>query len=255
MTFNRTPAKDPRTVARDIPGIFDIICPQLTSSITAALNKKAKPIPNLEAISEEMIKGSTIERQMLFEIAYARAEQLLKNKPQGGDWEKCIDVAKNRQRRFLKEPVNYNVEEIDIIIAQKVADNLLNSLSLLSNNNCSAVYSSPIIPGYHWIASGNGDFAINQHIIEVKCTERHFSSADYRQIIMYWILSYAESVENSSGNEWETGTLLNPRRNLMFTFSFSELLSIVTPCKSKIELLELFTTIIKEYVFSQRAFE
>lgn len=37
---------DPRTVARDIPGVFDEVFPQLTPGVVAYLNKSALTILN-----------------------------------------------------------------------------------------------------------------------------------------------------------------------------------------------------------------
>lgn len=250
MTFKRMPAKDPRTIAREIPGIFYVLCPQLLPSIVAHLNRQAKPIPNLNPISEEMINKSNLKPSMLFEISYARAEQLLEGKLEA-DWNSCIDIAQKRQLRHFDANLPKKIEDIDLYVAAAVADNLVSSLNFLSKNNCWALHRSPIIPGYQWITTSYGDFAIGHHLIEVKCTAKKFSSADYRQIIIYWLLSYAASVEDSSYNEWEAGTLLNPRLNLMTTFSFTEILYTVTSCKSKVELLQLFTTIIGEYAHTQ----
>lgn len=35
-------------------------------------------------------------------------------------------------------------------------------------------------------------------LIEVKCSGRNFGSADYRQILMYWLLSYMASIEKDT---------------------------------------------------------
>lgn len=254
MAFNRMPAKDPRAIARDIPGIFDMLCPHLNTSIVKHLNRQAVSIPDLNPIAEEMIKKSSLKPSMLFEISYARTEQILLYGKSQVDWKACIDIAIERQRRHFDAILPKEITDIDFHIATEVADNLVSSLHFLSSDNCFTLYQSPIIPGYQWINSGNGDFAIDQHIIEVKCTERHFSAADYRQIIIYWFLSHAASVENSSHNEWKTGTLLNPRLNLVMTFSFSEILYMVTSCESKKELLELFAAVIREYALPQHEF-
>jgi len=105
---------------------------------------------------------------------------------------------------------------------------------------------SPAIPGYHWIASGYGDFAVGGHLIEVKCTGKRFSSSDYRQIIIYWLLSYAASIEGRAA-EWEAGILLNPRLNWTVEFPFEEILSMVAAGRSRVQILQLFAAAIGDY--------
>ncbi|SDY98157.1 hypothetical protein SAMN05421881_10927 [Nitrosomonas halophila] len=61
-------------------------------------------------------------------------------------------------------------------------------------------------------------------LIEVKCGNRNFGSADYRQILMYWLLSYMASIEKGP-LEWTTGILLNPRKNRFIEVSFDDLVS------------------------------
>ena len=88
-----------------------------------------------------------------------------------------------------------------------------------------------------------GDFALGEDIIEVKCTNKHFSSADYRQVVMYWLLSYAAAVERG-GREWVGGILVNPRLNLIVKFKFDDLIEIIGASRSKVELVEIFSSII-----------
>ncbi len=245
MTFKRMPAKDPRTVARDIPGVFDTLFPQLVPGVVAHFNRQGRSMSELEPVSEELVKASKLSHSMLFEIAYARAEQLLAGAAQP-DWERCIRVAVERQKRHFDADIPEAISDSDRTAAERVAANLAASLRSLAEHSPAPLQLSPGIPGYHWIASGYGDFAIGKRLIEVKCAGKRFSSSDYRQIIMYWLLSYAASVE-SRGDEWETGILLNPRRNWMVEFPFKEILSVVAAGRSKVEILELFAAVIGDY--------
>lgn len=70
--------------------------------------------------------------------------------------------------------------------------------------------------------------------------------ADYRQILMYWLLSYASSIERDS-SEWTSCILLNPRLNYMLDVSFDEIIKLVAGGRSKIQLLELFSSIVGDY--------
>src|SRR5262249_29735005 len=103
---------------------------------------------------------------------------------------------------------------------------------------------APEVPGYQWIASGVGDFALGDDIIEVKCTNKHFSSADYRQVVMYWLLSYSAAIE-VGGHEWVGGILVNPRLNRIVKFKFGDLIEIIGAGRSKVELVEIFSSMIE----------
>jgi hypothetical protein len=80
-------------------------------------------------------------------------------------------------------------------------------------------------------------------LIEVKCTNKHFSSSDYRQIVIYWLLSYFSAIERDD-EEWSHGVLINPRMNLSVRFSFDELIRIIAADRSKVDILELFSSMI-----------
>ncbi len=243
MTFNRFPIKDPRTVARDIPGFFDVIFPQLTQGIVAYFNKGSQHCCEIESVSEDIISTSTLAHAMLFEIAYVRAEQILNN-IEVANWENCLTLAVDRQRRHFDAQLPEILSNTDKEIAELVAINLVEMLSKLSSQYPNEMLVlCPEIPGYLWISSGVGDFAIGENLIEVKCTGRNFGSADYRQILMYWLLSYAHSVEHGT-SEWKHATLINPRRNKSVTLTFDELIPVISAGKSKVEILELFTSMV-----------
>ena len=183
---------------------------------------------------------------MLFEIAVARAEQVLtgRNIP---DWGKCLTVATTRQRQYFDAYTPQSLRGIDIIVAEHVASNLVYMLrELQSNRTGSKLILSPFIAGYQWISSTEGDFSIGTQLIEIKCTHRKFSMADYRQVLMYWLLSYASSIEHDSA-EWTSCVLLNPRLNYMLDVSFDEIIMLVAGGRSKVRLLELFSGIVGDY--------
>ncbi|QXO71691.1 hypothetical protein [Morganella morganii] len=247
MRFLRLPVKDPRTVARDIPGICDLLFPQLLPAIVAHLNREAQPIPGCTIIDESMLVGIDTNAAMLFEVAYVRAEQMLEEKNK--DWNECLSIASSRQSRYFDAVLPDNLSDIEIEIANKTATNLTKSLRYLSNEwSDSNVIRSPIIPGFQWIAQGQGDFSIGQRLIEVKCTNRNFSSSDYRQILIYWLLSFLSSIEGGA-DEWKTGVLLNPRANKYIEIDFNELVSITASGRTKLELLELFSSIVGDYAY------
>lgn len=153
-------------------------------------------------------------------------------------------IAVARQRRHFDARIPDALTEDDKSVALSVATNLRLMLREIgSRDPREAIVRSPVIPGYEWIASGVGDFSIGSTLIEVKCTGKHFSSSDYRQILMYWILSYAAALE-SGGREFTEGVLVNPRLNRMVRLSFRELPTLLGAGRSKVELLEVFGSLV-----------
>lgn len=248
MTFSRFPAKDPRTVARDIPGIFDAIFPQLTTGVVVYFNRKAVANDSSEKLPDELVSASKLSRAMLFEIALARGEQLI-NGIEKADWDNCLKIAIARQRRHFDATLPAELLEADKIVAERVANNLfliLRDIRLESINHQLIV--SPPIPGYQWIASGSGDFSVGTRLIEVKCTNKPFSASDFRQIMIYWLLSYASAIENGTP-EWTSAILINPRRNYVLELLFNDIIAVIGAGRSKVEILELFSSMVGDYTF------
>ncbi len=182
---------------------------------------------------------------MLFELGYSRAEQIINASVQ--DWLECFSVAVDRQKKHFDAFVPNKLLDIDIEIAETVARNLNQIIDLvLCPQMSGSIVLSPMIPGFQWIASGVGDFAIGRNLVEVKCTNKNFGSSDYRQVLMYWLLSYAAAIEGN-GEEWERIALVNPRLNKIVIQDVDEILSIVTAGRSKLEIYELFASVIGDY--------
>jgi hypothetical protein len=237
----RTPTHDPRTVAREIPGIFDSIFPQLTPGIVAHLNRDSLSIQGVQAVPSELIAESTLQHAMLFEIGFAAGEQLVSKNVI--NWETSLERAVSRQRRHFDAKIPNDVTASDRNLAELIANNIAHMLRDIRGSATNEIVISPRIPGFQWIASGNGDFSFGSDLVEVKCSSRNFSSSDYRQIIFYWLLSYASSVENDS-LEWESGFLLNPRSVKVVKVNFDELIKITGAGRSKVEVLEVFSAMV-----------
>jgi hypothetical protein len=190
-----------------------------------------------------LIEASDLERAMLFELAVAAGEQLMSGNA-SVDWDTCLRAAVARQRRHFDAKFPDQLSSWDRDVALMVATNLVALLDEVSAESGGArVTRSPVVPGFQWIRTGVGDFSVGRWLIEVKCTHKHFSSSDYRQILMYWLLGYAASIERGMV-EWSHVVLLNPRLNLMLRLSFSEIVSATSAGKSKVELLELFSSMV-----------
>ena len=243
MPFSRLPARDPRTVARDIPGVLDILFPRLTGGLVHALNATMFSFPGINPIPRKMIDGSSLQKAMMFELSVARAESEL----QGGEvasWDECLAIASKRQRRHFDARIPEKLEPSDILVADQAARNLVAMLNSVQSQRPSAILEhAPLIPGLGWVASGNGDFAIGSTLIEVKHTERNFGAGDFRQVLMYWLLRYARTVENND-NMWSDVLLLNPRRNAALLVNYDHLLRSASASSNRVELVELLRSAV-----------
>lgn len=247
VTDARLPTNDPRTIARDIPGILDSLFPQLVPGVVAHFNRRASAIEGCIPASQELIDRSALQHAMLFELAVAAGEQLISDRPL--NWDSCLAIAVARQRRHFDAKVPDSLSSADTDAAETVATNLDKMLRhLQAKAGGSAIVCSPYIPGYQWIASGVGDFALGSQLVEVKCTNKRFSSSDYRQILMYWLLSYAASIEKGS-TEWESAILLNPRLNLVLKLPFREVIDITSGGRSKVEIVATFSSMVGDRAF------
>lgn len=242
MRFLRLPVKDPRTVARDIPGVSETLFPQLLPGLVAYLNRGAEQSYLIKPVPKSLSNLITIKAAMLFEIAYVKTELILKKEVVTE--QRCIELATVRQLKFFDAEQPRELENSDWEVINLTSSNLLKLLSNLALGR--NIQVSPSIPGFQWISNSTGDFSIGNTLIEVKCTARNFSASDYRQILMYWLLSYASAIEKDT-EEWNKGILLNPRLNKSISFEFDELIRLVTGGRSKVETLELFNSIISEY--------
>ena len=61
MALSRLPFRDPRTVARDIPGVLDVLFPRLTGGLVGSLNKKMFAFDGIEPVPDELIENSKLQ--------------------------------------------------------------------------------------------------------------------------------------------------------------------------------------------------
>ena len=244
MSASRLPTRDPRTVARDIPGVLDILFPRLTGGLVNALNSKMFAFADVQAISTAAIEASSLQNAMLFEISMARAESELRGSVV--PWDECLKVASLRQRRHFDARIPEKLEPSDISVADHAARNLVVMLNSVRAQRPSATLEhAPLIPGLGWVASGNGDFALGTTLIEVKHTGRNFGASDFRQVLMYWLLQYARIVEYD-GQVWSDVLLLNPRRNAALLVNYDHLLRSASASSNRVELVELLRSAVAQ---------
>ncbi|KIC13708.1 hypothetical protein [Leisingera sp. ANG-Vp] len=243
MALKRLPFRDPRTVARDIPGVLDILFPRLSGGLVASLNRDAFRYNGLDPVPNELVEQSQLQKAMLFELAVARAELIL-SKSAEPEWQECIKIALERQNRHYDARRPDTIEESDQKVAEHAARNLVEMLRRISEERGLQIELSPVIPGMGWIASGTGDFAIGKVLIEVKHTDRNFVAGDFRQVLMYWLLKYASAIE-SDHEVWTDCLLLNPRRNYGLAVNFDKLLQSASSNSNRVELCEALRSIVE----------
>lgn len=246
MTLPRLPGNDPRTIAREIPGFFEALFPHLVPGVVAHLNRRALPWANCDRVSRDAIDKTSLSRAMLFELAVAITEQSLLSED-SIDWDFALQLAIIRQRRHFDARAPTSLEHADKLVASQVAGNLVAMLRAIEAQHFSERLTvAPAIAGFQWIASTVGDFSVGKTLVEVKCTGSNFSSADYRQILIYWLLSYADALEHEGRDSFHQLVLMNPRRCTSVAFESDHLVRMLAGGRSKVELLELFTTMVNE---------
>ncbi|GIC17229.1 hypothetical protein VCSRO145_3506 [Vibrio cholerae] len=240
MRFLRLPFTDPRTVARDIPGISEILFPGLVPGIVAGLNQTWLELENIEAVSEAELCKMSLSPAMLYEIACARAEFLLRGEELIED--DYLDVALKRQSRFFDAQTPSQLTDEDRELIQLVASNLVLGLGELSKGK--EIIISPSIAGLEWISSSQGDFCFDDCLVEVKCTNKNFSAGDYRQTLLYWLLNFTYSLSNPEMIAWRYGVIFNPRKNKYVKVNFEDLHRLVAGGRNVIETVELLQNTI-----------
>ncbi len=197
----------------------------------------------ISPVPDEIINKSQLQKAMMFDLSMVRAESELRS-GMPASWEECLAVASKRQRRHFDARIPEKLEPNDILIADQAACNLVAMLSSIQTQYPSDILEhAPFIPGLGWVASGNGDFAIGSTLIEVKHIERNFGAADFRQVLMYWLLRYAQTIENDTVI-WSNVLFLNPRRNAALLVNYNDLLRSASGLMTRIELVELLRSVV-----------
>ncbi|EDT39023.1 hypothetical protein BamMEX5DRAFT_5205 [Burkholderia ambifaria MEX-5] len=182
-----------------------------------------------------------LQRAMLFELGYSVGERILIDA--AIDWDECIDATLQRQQAFFDAKLPEKIELCDKTLAMIVGGNLAARLRAMSDERGLPLVPRPAIPGLEWIANGRGDFSVGHTLIEVKCAAKRFSASDYRQVAIYWLLSYAAAIEGR-GDEWQDFVLLNPRSGLEVSMSFAPFLSAIGSGRTKVDILQLFQSLV-----------
>ena len=239
VATRRFQAADARTVSRELGGLFETVFPRLVPSIVVHLNKTySKSVSGCEAIPVELVKESSLQRAMLFEIAITVAE-MIRWEREEFDLNVCILRAIQRQRKYYDAKLSETLTDADRKVVFRTADNLNTMLDCVESRQGETIVSEPPIPGFGWISNSVGDYACDTCIVEVKCSGRPFSSADYRQVTIYWLLAYLQALESQTVH-WDRFALLNPRRNVMVSLEFRDLLTLISGGRTRLEIVQAF---------------
>lgn len=243
MPNSRISTRDPRSLSRDIPGLLDIVFPRLSGGLVTSLNRGIVHPIGLQPISPEAIEATKIQRSLLFEISNVHAERRIGGE-ESPDWAECLTQALIKQNRFFDAKPVTELSDSDKEVALHASHNLVQMLTMVSKGRLNLpVDASPIISGFGWISSGHGDFSVGTTLVEVKNTDRNFIAADYRQILMYWALSYANAVERDV-KSWSECVLLNPRRNAALLINYDTLINSASGGLNRVEVYELLRSVI-----------
>lgn len=240
----KTRTVDPRTVARELPGLFEVVFPGLTPGLVAHLNSSSSALRDAP-VREDLIRSSILSPALLFEVACVRADRLVERSEPADDKGSCLADAWRQQSRF------YDAKRVDTISAQDwstaclVGDSLYQSLLVAQGNIGRSIVVRPSVPGCQWIGNSWGDYAVGDCLIEVKCVSGNFSGADYRQVLVYWMLSLVAEIEGR-GTAWRGAVLINPRRGLMVDLDLPDLLAIVGRGATHVEMMQRFLSVVGE---------
>lgn len=133
---------DPRTVARDVPGLFDAVFPRLTTGVVAYLNKRKSSASGMQPISAELVEQSSLDRAMLFELGVDAGEMLLTSG--NANWEECKRVALARQRRYFDAELPGKIADVDQVIAELAGRNIATSIDQFAVERAQPVIVAPL---------------------------------------------------------------------------------------------------------------
>lgn len=235
---------DPRSVARDVPGLFEIVFPGLTPGLVAHLNATSFTLEG-EAVDDKDVRRCKLGPALLFEVACVRVDRLVEKDADSGNPQSCLAEAWRRQSRFYDAQYVESIDEHDWSVACKVGDSLHDALVNESRSRRQPLVVRPLVAGCQWIAGSCGDYSTGDCIIEVKCIAGNFSGADYRQVLIYWMLSLIADVEGR-GEVWKRAVLINPRRKLVVDLDLQNFLTVVGRGATHIEMMQRFLSVVGE---------
>ena len=242
--MNKSNLIDPRSVARDVPGLFEIVFPGLTPGLVAHLNATSRTLDG-EAIDDDDVRQAKLGPALLFEVACVRVDRLFEQDEDANNPQSCLAEAWRRQSRFYDARYVDSIGDNDWFIACAVGNSLRGALVDLSRSRGKTVVVRPQVLGCQWISSSCGDYSIGDCIVEVKCIVGNFSGADYRQVLIYWMLSLIADSEGR-GTAWKQAVLVNPRRKLMVDLDLPGFLTMVGRGASHIEMMQRFLAVVGE---------
>lgn len=235
---------DPRSVARDVPGLFEIVFPGLTPGLVAHLNATSCSLEG-NAVDDEEVRRCKLGAALLFEISCVRVDRLFERDEGADNPQSCLAEAWRRQSRFYDARYVDFIDDHDWTIAREVGNSLHAALIDACRSRGQPLVVRPLVMGCQWISGSCGDYAIGDCIVEVKCIVGNFSGADYRQVLIYWMLSLIADVEGR-GEVWKQAVLINPRRKLVVDLDLQNFLTVVGRGATHIEMMQRFLSVVGE---------
>jgi len=115
---------------------------------------------------------------------------------------------------------------------------------LPSRQSEEAIMFVPYFKGAGILGPCNGDCQYGNTLVEVKAGERDLRSIDFRQVLIYYVISYLENFTPRIENV----LILNPRQGYRVGLSFADLMSAI----SGLSAVE-FTAIFRDYLVNWKA--
>jgi hypothetical protein len=204
-------------------------------------------LPNLEVVTRsanlgyERISGpvqpktNPFRRDLISESGHRLFFELVRH--DGRDWSQARAVAVAKAREFLAQSVVDRGEPIDDVDDTEAAeiDNIARWLDAyflkIAGSKWRRRIAMPEFKGHGIIAACNGDFEVDNSLIEMKYVDRGFRSHDLRQALLYAALRYFEN-----GTLFENIRMVNPFKGVAFTTNPREIIYSA----SGTEVLEFF---------------
>lgn len=222
---------------RDIAEKFSIIWkqhfPLLTPSFMRVFNEAKifninAPIPINENVRNDIVSEIAFNILEKITIEKTKVEVFINDE---NKLKKIIEVT----AKAIWKSGNYS--ENDLILN----DYELNEIKRICNNTIefieklkkSELQFKPEFKGYSFIPDLIGDLSIDDTLFEIKMVNRNFKSSDLKQLFIYLALQQV-----STGQNWKSAGLYNPRKGTYCIFNVKSLIYNLTGGKSPNEAFE-----------------
>ncbi len=248
---------DLREFSRNFGGLLNEIFPLMNSGFINGFNEKYEIGLNfLDDISVSLMQETNIMEAFLFEFCLVFCEARISDntldlrRKFSSLWAQTILKQKKYYDCHIKKSSALSSSELDAIVnvAHKILNNFLimkEKLTRLQTENNLDIVISPVIPGFGTLDPSYADYSIGETLIEVKCTKSKFSTADYNQVFIYWLLSTMWNVlVDNKALLYKNFSLVNLRRGELIYINGFDFAYIVSGGKNFQSIIQMFSNIL-----------